>query len=245
MLTKETPYDILDQHWLGVAKDTSQDKQYEIYEHWLQDLDDTAARYGFKKVPFVNLELAGIHTPESNHAADLVKRHVFLLSLGIERILWSGIKAAPAQGITNEQAENYFRQVTLIDGEDQRKLAYWSYKLMVDILDGADWAKTITLKKDRNGVFVFQFVKYGKPIWVMWNDSNTKAETVSIPAEIKTVAVIYAVPVAESGKDVRSYSSAFPRRYMEVMDGVLSVEIGTVPVFIVSARDEGRYGRGE
>jgi hypothetical protein len=236
LLTEETPYDFLDQHWLGVAQHTPPAKQYRLYENWLKDLEETAGRYGFNKVPFVNLEMAGAGFPEADHAADLVKRHVFLLGLGVERILWSGIKAAPAQGLTREQEENYFRRVSLIDGNDRRKLAYWSYKLMVAVLDGADWRKTATLEKDRDGAFSFQFFKHGKPIWVLWNEGGSKEATISIPAGIETVTLVSAVPSAQTGKDVTSLDSAFPRRHLAVAAGRIRVEVGTVPLFILSDR---------
>jgi len=235
LLTEETPYDFLDQHWLGVAQHIPPAKQYRLYENWLRDLEETAGRYGFNKVPFVNLEMAGVGFPEADHAADLVKRHVFLLGLGVERILWSGIKAAPAQGLNREQKENYFRQVSLIDGNDRRKLAYWSYKLMVALLDGADWLKTATLEKDRDGAFSFQFFKHGEPIWVLWNESGTKEATISIPAGIETVTLVSAVP-SQTGEDVTSLDSAFPRRHLAVAAGRMTVEVGTVPLFILSDR---------
>ena len=236
-LTKQTPYDLLDQHWIGEAKNVSRSRQYEIYENWLDDIQTTSHRYGFKNVPFVNLEMAGSYFPEKTHAANMVKRHVFLLSLGVEKIFWSGLKAAPEKGLARHQKNNYFRQVTLIDGDDQRKLAYWSYKLMVDMLDGADWHRTISIKKNKKGCFVFKFTKHGRPIWAMWNDDGESTENITIPPEIKRVAIVHAVPDAKTGKDVFGYKNSLSREYRQVKNGQVSIELSAMPIFVISTQE--------
>jgi len=236
-LTQKTPYDFLDQHWLGEAENVSPSRQYEIYENWLDDLKTTADRYGFKKVPFVNLEMAGAHSSEQRHAADMVKRHVFLLSLGVEKILWSGLKAAPEKDLTPRQISDYFRQVTLIDGEGRRKPAYWSYKLMVDLLDGADWHKTITLRKNDHGHFVFKFTRENHPIWVLWNEDGKSTDTIAIPNDIKQVVIIHAVPDAKAGRDVIGYEDGFHREYRPVENGQISIGVSDIPIFIVTPQE--------
>lgn len=229
---KHRPYDILDQHWLGTAPKTPQAEQYAVYGEWLEDIRNTASIYGFEKAPFVNLELAGTLEPETSHAADLLKRHIYLLASGIKKILWSGVKAAPDAMLTPKQREDYFRKVCLISGKGVKKPAYYTYKLMVDILDGSDWSKTRAIKVAK-GEFIYAFLKHDKPIWVAWNDNKRSTSRIKVPDTIQYVEVIESVPSADTGKDITDYSKVFKRERKSASNGFVDINVDETPVFVI------------
>ena len=224
------PYDIIDQHWIG-GEDIY--RQYSFYKEIIEDIDSTARKHGFTSVPFFALEIAGPHNAtEEIQAADLLRRYAILLSFGVKKILWSGVRAAPEMGLNREQMDNYFGRVTLIKGDGEKKPAYWTYKLMVKMLDGSDWDKTEFLQAE-DGVYVFKFIKNGMPVWVVCNNNGNESK-IKIDAgdDIKTAQVIKAVPEEKYGKDSADYLNLFRHEELSVKEGILEINIGEIPLII-------------
>jgi len=203
------------------------------YKDWITDIEKTAIGYGFKKVPYINLELAAAHENDTALANDLIKRHVYLLSLGVKKIFWSGIKAAPDQHLTKDQRDNYFRKVTLIDGDGKLKPAYWSYMFLVKKLNNLDWNKTEVIKENDNGVFVYKFIVAGNPLWVVWSDTQEQRIKLEVSRDQEHLFVQSSLP-SSSGKDIKTYKTAFPISSLEVIGGEIEIFASSVPVFISS-----------
>ena len=84
-------------------------------------------------------------------------------------------------------------------GYGVRKLAYYAYKKMVEVLDGSDWNNIQTIQ-EKDGIYVYKFTKNNKPIYVAWND-NTAEKTITISGITSNqVKITEAVPKYESGK---------------------------------------------
>lgn len=227
------PYDLIDQHWLGVSPNTPQADQYVQFKNWLDDINQISGEYHISQAPFVSLEIAGQPSPERNHATDLVKRHVYLLALGVKKVFWSGIRAAPEETLNEKQREDYFRKVSLIDGKGNNKLAYFAYQKLVRILDGANWSAT-RIEMARDGVFVFRFEKSGRPIWVAWqeNDRHTTIP-LDVGRNISRALLIRSVPDAESGKDVKGPENSFKSEQIPPTNGMIKLSLDTVPYYIL------------
>ncbi len=109
---------------------------------------------------------------ERQQATELFKRFIFPLSLGIKKILWSTI--TEWNNFNGEGPNSYFDTVGLInnpknDGESHKKLAYYTYKLMTEKLDGVDWDKMEKLELGK-GVFCYKLLKNHNPVYVLWTE---------------------------------------------------------------------------
>jgi RET, Cysteine Rich Domain len=172
---------------------------------------------------------------EQQQAAGLLKTYVYGLANGIDKIFWNLIIERHNFGGNPTNQFNFFGLVhnpANDDGKSHKKLSYYTYKKMVEILEGSDWHSIQTLQ-DGNGIYIFQFTKAQKHIWVAWNETG-RTETIRISQVGGANAKITpAVSAKESGKDVMNYSSAFESARVAVYNGELNLSIkNNIPVFI-------------
>lgn len=229
----ERPYDAIDQHWIGFDPKKSLVNQYGIYEKWLTDITETSAQYGFAKVPFMALEMAGRQNGEQEHAEDILKRHVYMLALGVRKIFWSGIRAAPDHLLSAERQNSYFRQVVLINEDGVKKKGYYTYRFMVEMLEGADWRK-IRLTADDSGLILVRFQKEGLPLWVAWNDgSGKKNYSLTLPTRARKVRIVKGIPGLKSNETSMENGSAFGIVVIDATKGQVEVSLDKTPIYIV------------
>ncbi|MBU1680773.1 MAG: glycoside hydrolase family 44 protein, partial [Bacteroidetes bacterium] len=205
-------------------------------------------QYGYQNIQFVVTEegtysgqpasmmFAGIYQSEANQAQDLVKRYVFSMATGIKQIYWFRIKEMGSTTVPlnfPSYEGNFFSLVPLIfnglsaydAGDEVKKLAYYTYKKMVEVLEGSDW-KNIATIQEQDGIYIYKFTKQGTPVWVVWNDSSvTKTITIS-GISSNRVKTIEAVPKYESGKDVLDYATAFQTDTLVVTNGAVELTLG-------------------
>jgi hypothetical protein len=129
----ERPYDIMDIHYMPTGP-TLKKKQYLHIKDLMEEVSLATTSHGFPLAPYEALEVAGYSATEQEQAEDLVRRYVYPLSLGFEKIFWSGIKA-----VANNDTTDPFVRNVLILADGTKKLAYYTYKLMVEKLEGSDW----------------------------------------------------------------------------------------------------------
>lgn len=225
----DRPYDIMDLHWLGTAPRTPQAEQYDVYRTWKNDIDDTGREHGFSPAPYVNLELGGSVASLQHQAEDMVKRHAWLLVLDHRIILWSGIAAAPDSMIAPEERDGYFRKLTLIDGEGEKKPAYHAYRLMTKILGTAD-VKDVRLLEEKDGLFIIAFVRNGIPARLLWFDGQDRDDTreveLDLGAGIDRVQVVEAVSAIADGPGYKHEEIALTNHR-------LTLKVGTVPIYVL------------
>jgi hypothetical protein len=148
---------------------------------------------------------------ERQQASGLIKRYVYGLSLGIERMFWTTIIEWGEYGGTND---GYFSHVGLInnpDGADKvshKKLAYYWYKKMVALLAGSAW-DDVRILQDAGGLHVYELHKSAKKVWVAWQDGALGAQATIDGVAAGQVRVTEGVASYESGADVRDFDSAF------------------------------------
>jgi DNA-binding transcriptional MerR regulator len=182
---------------------------------------------------------------ETEHAESLLKRYIYSLAHGIGKVFWvTLIENHNYAGHPN----GYYDNVGLInnpdnDGQSHKKLAYYTYKKMVEVLEGSDWQDIQTIKEEENdayGLYLYRFIKDGKPIYVGWYDCfdeqrcsrmkiNTKVEISTTAKEIK---ITEAVPKYNSGKEVKDYTNAFNTEIKTVQNGKAIINLREVPVFV-------------
>ncbi len=187
--TDDRYFDVFDFHWFVgatggylVAPNRHFMGGIGSFKEYVELIRSTLEKYGHPNTPIWITEMC-THTgkpkqkrvkfdyqSETQQAAELVKRFVYPLSLGIERIFWSRIYD---QYKYKNKADSFFNHVGLIynpkknRGKTVKKLSYYTYKMLINKLEGSDWEKMETLNLGED-VFAFRFTKGGKSIYVMW-----------------------------------------------------------------------------
>lgn len=178
---------------------------------------------------------------ETEQAQGLVKAYVSGFSNGVEKIFW-------AWGVT----EGFQRECSIFDytgviydgcdceegkyvckpgagydlGRGVKKLAYYSYKKMVEVLGNFDKAETVSSAD----TYIFKIYQGGRKVWVAWREDPGQAIIAGIDS--KQVKITEAVPRHQTGKEVSSYSDAFRVRSEMIKDGKLAISLGQTPLYI-------------
>jgi len=255
--------DVMDFHWYGNAIGDYQGAR-DAYTHIRAVLNAD----GFSQIPCWITEMgaySGDPTPapissppmdyalqtERQQALDYFKRFVYPLSFGIKKIF-------PAFGLMEgfKYDGGYFDFTGLIyDGWNPagttssdgglgiKKLGYYTYKKMTDMLEGSDWNNIQTVQESDN-IHVYRFVNNGKLLFVVWwdyfNDPNysagaVKEITLSGLEGYPSVGIVDVLPHYLSGAAVTDYSSAFTVSSGTVSAGQTSFVVGDSPVIVVAA----------
>ncbi len=246
--------DVMDFHWYGNATGDYQGAG-EAYDHIRSVLDAD----GFPPLPIWITEMGaysgdpapngplsgGTDYPEQTEreqALDYFKRFVLPLSFGVKKVF-------PAFGLMEgfKYDGGYFDFTGLIYdgwgpgdlGLGVKKLSYFTYKKMTEVLEGSAWDSVQTVR-DTDNVFIFKFIRNGTPIFVAWWDYFN--ESSYAPGSVKqvsltglsgsTAAVTEVVPMFSSGSEVRDYSTAFRTEILGVMDGTITLSLGDSPVIV-------------
>ena len=178
---------------------------------------------------------------ERQQAADIVKRYVYSLSLGIEKVF---LAFGLAEGF--HHSDGYFDHTGLVydgrgsndSGAGVKKLSYYTYKKMAEVLEGSDWSSIRTIREDA-GIYIYQLTRQGNPIWIAWNDNSSPMNVrITLPGSIETVRITEAVPACETGMEVTGYSEAFRELRGSGSSGYIEYQLGESPVFVVGDASE-------
>lgn len=102
---------------------------------------------------------------------------------------------------------------------------------MVDILEGSDWDK-IHIVREKDWLYVYEFDKQGKQIWVAWTDKKGQRTFEISGISAKQVKVTPAFPDKASGRGLKWKTGLFQDTRVDVKKGKASLTIGAVPLFI-------------
>lgn len=171
-------FDVFDGHWF--LHITHMEKIEQLTDY-IQNIRQSLDRIGYRGTPVWMTEMASysgrqtdkIHgnmreNSEKQQASELVKLYVNALSLGVSKIFWVRLIEWHNFGRKN----GYFDQTGLInnplnDGEQHKKLAYYSYRNLAKTLSGSKWQDIKTLKLGKN-VHAYSFNKNGQTIYALW-----------------------------------------------------------------------------
>jgi len=216
-----------------------------IYAFIRQKLDEN----GYQHTEIWITETAVPSKPfgEILQAINLIKSYVYPLSFGVKKVFWwNMIEGEPP--IEGDQSSNHFGLV--YDGIGQgdpgygiKKLSYYTYKKMIEVLEGSDWNNIKAIKEEQNdayGLFLYKFTRNGKPVYVGWFDCfdeqkcsviriDLRAE-LSFDRDVKTIKITEAVPKYKSGKEVADYSTAFNSEIKSADGGKITIALKKVPV---------------
>jgi hypothetical protein len=246
--------DVMDFHWYGNATGDYRGAG-EVYHHIRSVLDAD----GFPAIPIWIAEMGAysgdpipvsISNPpidyspqtERQQALDYVKRFVYSLSIGVKKIF-------PAFGLMDgfKYDGGYFDFTGLIYdgwgpgdlGLGVKKLGYYSFKKMTEVLEGSAW-NTIQTVQESGDVYIYRFVRNGNPVYVAWWDYFN--DPLYVPGKTKQVAIkglqgksliiTEALPRYSTGKEVTDYLTAFTKEMGTLTDGQVTLTLGDSPVYM-------------
>ncbi|HID76037.1 MAG TPA: hypothetical protein EYP56_08580 [Planctomycetaceae bacterium] len=189
-------FDIFDYHWYGNASG-----EYRGYGEVHRQVRAALDEHGFSHAPIWITEMGSFsrhprHNPpqsEQQQAADLLRRYVYPLSWGVQKIFWAfGL----IEGFKHD--DGYFDHTGLIydgrgsddRGRGVRKLAYFTYKLMTDKLEGKRFAGELAGLPPH--VYAYRFIDGQESRdanavtvlwWDWWNEPGTAEKAVALPAQ--------------------------------------------------------------
>lgn len=244
--------DVMDFHWYGNA--TGDYKGARDAYNYIRSVMNSD---GFPNIPIWITEMGSysgdpkevpqnptdwLPQTERQQALDYLKRFIYPLSFGVKKIF-------PAFGLMEgfKYDSGYFDFTGLIYdgwgagdlGLGVKKLSYYTYKKMTEILEGSDWNNIQTIQESGD-FYIYRFTKSGKPIYVAWwdyfNDTTytpgkTKQATIT-NIQGNSVLITEVVPMFSSGKDVTDYSTAFNKETKPVTTGQVTITLGDSPVFV-------------
>lgn len=184
----ERYFDVFDFHWFvgGAGGYIVADNKHfmggiKSFKSYLDMIRSTLNKYGYNDIPIWITEMCTHtgkpkaknvkfpHQTEMQQASELVKRFVYPLSLGVDRIFWSRIvDTHNYKGKSN----SFFNHVGLVynpknKGRSAKKLSFYTYKLLIEKLAGSDWGAIEKIDMGE-GVFAYRFKKNTKSVYVMW-----------------------------------------------------------------------------
>ncbi|MCI4625185.1 MAG: hypothetical protein L3V56_04395 [Candidatus Magnetoovum sp. WYHC-5] len=172
---------------------------------------------------------------EKEQAAALVKVYVYGAYTGIDKVFWNQIVERHNFGGDEGNPFNFYGLVNNPANKDKashKKLAYYTMKKLVEILDGVDW-KNIEMIKYRDDCLMFKFDKSGKKVWVAWYDGGDEVDRVEMLGLTATdFKVTYVIPDYSSGKDVKDYDNSFKTLLLKANAGSITVEVKDIPAII-------------
>lgn len=180
-------FDIFDFHWYGNASGDYRDVR-QVYRYIKHELDKRglvpAHGYWITETgtysgdPLPVPMLANYDYPfqtEEQQAADLFKRYVLSLSLGIKKVFHAfGLKEGfkydrgffDFTGLVHDGKLSHDR------GRGIKKLAYYTYQLMTEKLQGIDWNSVVAIQDGQENIYAYKLVNKstGKPVYAVWWD---------------------------------------------------------------------------
>lgn len=186
------------------------------------------------------------YSSEKQQAKVLVKIYVSALSYKIEKIFWAwnivegfvrdggifdytGLVYDGCDYINNEYKCG--SNIGYDKGRGVKKLSYFTYKKLVEMLDGSDW-NNIEAVQEKDGVYVYKFMKDGQPIWVAWNDNSVEKQINISNIDSSSVKITEAVPNYETGKEVKNYDTAFKTENKNIINNKLTITLDETPLFV-------------
>ncbi|MBI3753241.1 MAG: hypothetical protein HY266_04240 [Deltaproteobacteria bacterium] len=201
---------------------------------------ETATHDGNPNYPVPNSIDSGLSVQtEEEQAEGLIKIYVTALSSGVKKVFWNLIferddyEKRPDGRSFPQNPFNHYGLVSNPNngGVLHKKLSYFSYKKMVEVLDGSDWNNIQTIQ-EKDGVYIYKFQKGGKKIWVAWNDNSAEKQITITGIGAQQVKITEAVPKYESGKEVTDYNTAFNTETKSVSAGKITITLDDKPVFV-------------
>ncbi|MDD5491492.1 MAG: hypothetical protein PHV60_02265 [bacterium] len=232
--------DIFDIHYYGSLQETSSEGwnwifMKDVYTYIRQILNKNG--YQNTEIWFTETAVPSEPSGERFQAMNLVKRFIYPLSFGVKKVFWWNMVEGEYP-LEVDKPANHFGLV--YDGLGQgdpgygvKKLAYYTYKIMVEVLAGSDWNKIETIH-EKDGIYVFKITKQGKSVWVAWNENKVPSQFSVTGLKASKIKVTKTIPKANRGRELKEqdYPQFFEEEFIAVLKGKADINLTDVPLFI-------------
>jgi hypothetical protein len=181
-------FDVFDLHWMSTAKGYKQflnQIQGVNLGDFLDRLRKLLNSSSYTNIPIFMTEVSTFSScpngsgktiycqTEEEQATGLLKLLVYPLSKGVSKVFWVSLHefhhfAGKANGV--------FDNVGLIynpenNGKTGKKLAFYSYQLLIEKTQGADWNTLKEINTGTKDVHLYKVMKNKNPFYIVWWDS--------------------------------------------------------------------------
>jgi hypothetical protein len=229
--------DIFDIHYYGLPGPPSEGPEgWKGMKNIYNLIRKTLDKNGFKNTEIWFTETASESKPnERLQAVDIVRRIVYPLSFGVKKVFWWNMIEGEYP-LEVDKPSSHFGLVYDGLGKNDlgygvKKLSYYTYKKVIEVLEGSDW-NNIQIIQESDDIYIYKFTKNKKSIYVAWTNNDTKKQVVIEGINSSVVKITEAVPKFKSGKDVKDYSKAFNTETVTVSKNKITVALGKIPLFI-------------
>ncbi|MBN2542609.1 hypothetical protein JXI42_07050 [bacterium] len=258
-------FDIFDMHWYGEANGEYNLVDTESRVNVLQYIHDNLVANGYPPdIPIWITEMgtySGDPVPmgphynppfqsERQHAGDLFKRNVFPFSRGVKKVFMAfGL----IEGFNHDTG--YFDFTGLIyDGWGPydmslgaKKLGYYTYKKMTEMLEGCEWEAGEDLSIIDSNIFIFRVERDSSPVLISWWDyyrdpHYSPGDTITFSVydiACDSARITNVVPHYDLGIEVVEYSEAFDVDNVEISGDSLVLNLGVNPIIVEPMGDVG------
>lgn len=175
---------------------------------------------------------------EREQAIYLLKIYVSSIAAGQRHLFWTSVveyeREAPlflGMGLVNNPIN--------LDGHFHHKLAYYTYKLMVEKLKDSEWKNVQIVINGENNVYVFKFQqkRNKQPVFIVWWDyfnemeAKDKRITLKLNLNFNKAVLTSSMPEGENGLELKGIVN-FKTEIKEVKSGAISILLGREPVYI-------------
>jgi len=176
---------------------------------------------------------------EADQAAALVKFNVYPLAKGVKKIFWAwGIIegfGGPENNIFDNTGLIYDGLGTKDLGRGVKKLSYYTYRKLIEELEGADLNNIGTVSE--GSVYAYKFNRiYGKdkgrPVWIAWSESADIKDVLIGELAGREVLTTESIPKYKKGKEAEE-ADLFREGRVKVASGdKVPLPSGGIPVYI-------------
>lgn len=184
---------------------------------------------------------------EKTQASDLIKRYISATSYGIKKVFWAwnivewfkkNCSIFDGAWLVYDWCDCNENNIYVCSdwiGNDLwvwvKKLSYYSYKKMTEILNWADWDNIETIQ-NTNWVYIYKIQKNWKSIRILWND-NKNSKTITLnTSNINLVKITEAIPKYTTWKEVTDYVNWFNTLTKSAVNWQINITLNDVPVFV-------------
>ena len=162
-------------------------------------------------------EIFGWGTFEEN-AEFVIKLHAISAAMGVERQHW---------GLGGSKGENAYWDgpwcgMGLLDrNDDHKKPSYYTFQLMIEMLDGFTACDDVSF----DGIRAFRFAVQGEPVFVLWSEDGRSAVIDATPLGLSEEALV--TPIVTALNEDRTPLARPP----EIVPAS-SLPVGRTPIFV-------------
>jgi len=221
----DNPFDVMNFHSYGNRSNI------------LLSLNYFTQNYPDKELIITETALTSYKNSEKDFAQDLTRRYVLSIGADIRIIMWLPL----IESLSSNEGIKY-GAAGLVAEDGTKRLDYYSYKLMIDKLEGSNWSNVQEIYNSGN-VYAYKFIKKsdGSLVYVVWwdywNEPTLTTKQVSIPVSFSgNVKVTETVPAYENGLLLQqsgvSYPNFFNKGKANILNGQITITLGQSPVYI-------------